>query len=190
MIQTRIAIFASGNGSNALTILEHFRDHSSIAVAYILTNNSTAKVIENTKAFGISQVICTNEEAASGAFLIEKCSEFKVDYIILAGFLRKIPVELIQAFPERIINVHPALLPKFGGKGMYGMHVHQAVFEQKESVSGITIHFVNEEFDKGRIIAQFKCQIESTDTPEDIQQKVQKLEHTYFASVIEKTITL
>lgn len=189
MIQTRIAIFASGTGSNALTIIEHFREHSSIAVACILTNNPNAKVIEKTKAFGIPQVICTNEEAASGTFLIEKCAQLKVDFIILAGYLRKIPVELIQAFPERIINVHPALLPKFGGKGMYGMHVHQAVFEQKETVSGITIHFVNEEFDKGRIIAQFECQIEATDTPEVIQHKVQKLEHTHFATVIEKIVT-
>ena len=189
MIQTRIAIFASGTGSNALTIIKHFRDHSSIAVACILTNNSTAKVIEKTKAFGIPQVICTNEEAAFGTFLIEKCAEFKVDFIILAGYLRKIPVELIQAFPERIINVHPALLPKFGGRGMYGMNVHRAVHTQNETVSGITIHFVNEEFDKGRIIQQFECLISDTETPEDIQQKVQKLEHTYFATIIEKTIT-
>lgn len=189
MIQTRIAIFASGTGSNALTIIKHFRDHSSIAVACILTNNSTAKVIEKTKEFGIPQVICSNDEAASASFLIQMCQQHAIDYIVLAGYLRKIPVGLIQAYPERIINVHPALLPKFGGQGMYGMNVHRAVRTQNETVSGITIHFVNEEFDKGRIIQQFECLISDTDTPEDIQQKVQKLEHTYFATIIEKTIT-
>lgn len=188
MNPTRIALFASGNGSNALNIIKYFEGNSAVEVAFVLANSSKAGVINAVQQLGIKTIICTNEDAENEEYFVSICKENKIDFIILAGFLRKIPATLIQAFPERIINIHPALLPKYGGKGMYGRFVHEAVALNKEKESGITIHFVNEEFDKGRVIAQFSVLLNEGDTPTSIQTKVQQLEHQYFAKVIEKTI--
>jgi phosphoribosylglycinamide formyltransferase-1 len=130
----------------------------------------------------------TNEEVADGEFLVNVCKKYSIDLIVLAGYLRLIPVHLIQAFPERIINIHPALLPKYGGKNMYGDKVHQAIVDANETETGITIHFVNEQFDKGKIIAQYVCPVHPTDSIDDVRENVQHLEHTFFPFVVEKVI--
>jgi len=188
MNPTRIALFASGNGSNALNIIKYFEGSSAVDVAFVLANSSKAGVVNAAQQLGVKTIVCTNDEAENEDYFVSICKENQIDFIILAGFLRKIPASLIQAFPERIINIHPSLLPKYGGKGMYGRFVHEAVALNKEKESGITIHFVNEEFDKGRVIAQFSVHLGEEDTPTSIQSKVQQLEHQHFAPVIEKTI--
>jgi phosphoribosylglycinamide formyltransferase-1 len=189
-MKLKVAIFASGTGSNALNLITYFSTHPTIEIACVLTNNAQAGVVFLAESNNISTLVINNTEANDGLLIAKKLAEFQVDYIVLAGYLRKIPVELIQAFPTKIINVHPSLLPKFGGKGMYGIHVHQAVKEAGECESGITIHLVNEEFDKGRILAQFRCEISSEDSVESIQQKVQQLELAYLPHTVDKTIQL
>ncbi|MEX2483648.1 MAG: formyltransferase family protein [Brumimicrobium sp.] len=184
----RLAIFASGNGSNAVRLIEHFRNHPEIKVVTVLSNNKNAGVIEKVKNENIEKLVITNDEAANGKLLIDLMQKQGVDYIILAGYLRKIPAELINAFEEKIINVHPALLPKFGGKGMYGIHVHQAVKEAREKETGISIHLVNQNFDEGRVLARHKVIVDEFDEKEEIQRKVQALEHHFFAKEIEKYI--
>lgn len=189
MNRTRIAIFASGNGSNAVNIIRHFDGNPLVEIVFILANSPKAKVINAAEILGVKALVCTNNEAADDSYLVDLCTSYSVDFIVLAGFLRKIPSSLILAFPKRIINIHPALLPKYGGKGMYGIHVHEAVLANKETETGITIHFIDEEFDKGEIISQFKIELNSEETAASIQTKVQMLEHRNFANVIEKTIT-
>lgn len=183
----RIAIFASGSGSNAVKMLEFFKNSNQIEVGLLLTNNKDAGVLEKTKDT-VEQVIITNEEAKDGDYLKSIMHNYNIDYIVLAGYLRKIPDSLIQAFPKEIINIHPALLPKYGGKGMYGMNVHKAVHDNKEKETGITIHLVNEEYDKGKVLAQYKIRVSPDDTPEEIQKKVLKIEHEYFSQVVESYI--
>lgn len=190
MAKIKLALFASGSGSNALKIMEHFSENSSVEVAFLLTNKQDAPIISLAREKGVEVLCFTNNEVENGEFLSNLCQERGVDLIILAGYLRKIPTELIVAFPEKIINIHPSLLPKHGGKGMYGKFVHEAVLKGKDAETGITIHFVNEEFDKGKIIAQFKCAVSETDTLESIQQKIQQLEHSNFSQVIENTLKL
>jgi len=182
------AIFASGNGSTAQMLLNHFEENESINVALILTNNPKAKVIEIGQLFKIPVINCTNEEANNSDYLIEICENYEIEYIVLAGYLRKIPIEFIAHFPNKIINIHPSLLPKFGGKGMYGMNVHEAVLKSDETETGISIHFVNEHFDDGTLIAQFRCTINSEDDAESIRKKIHELERTHFAEIVEKTI--
>lgn len=188
MSKLKIAIFASGQGSNALNIIEHFKNHAQIEVSFVLSNRSDANVLVAAEKLGVQTHFFPNDVFEEGKQVLEVCQKSAIDFIVLAGFLRKIPCDLIAAFPEKIINIHPSLLPKFGGAGMYGKHVHEAVFNAREHETGITIHFVNEVFDAGRKLAQFHCQIEATDTVSEIQQKVQLLEHMYFPVVIEKTI--
>jgi len=188
MIKTRLALFASGNGSNALNIIDHFVDHASIEVAFVMTNRKDAPVIVGCQNRGIECLIFTNEQVSEGQFLLDVCNSNKIDVIVLAGYLRLVPGALIGHYNGRIINIHPALLPKFGGKGMYGDNVHQAVLNGKEKETGITIHFVDEHFDEGRKIAQFYCPVSSEDSVEIIRKKVQRLEQSYFPEVIEKTI--
>ena len=188
MSKTRLAIFASGKGSNALNIIHHFKENPFIEVAFILSNKKDAPILESAKAAGVSTYFFDNHQTADGSFLSSFCQEQKIDFLILAGYLRLIPSELIDTFSDKIINIHPSLLPKFGGKGMYGNHVHTAVMEAKEASTGISIHFVNSEFDSGRIIAQFSCQVLPTDTLEIIQNKIHLLEQAYYPIVIEKTI--
>jgi len=187
-MKKRLAIFASGNGSNANVLMKYFSIHSQIEVALIITNNSSAGVLDYAKNHHIENAVFTNEQFASGDNIIKFLNTKKIDYIILSGFLRKIPNNLIEQFSGKIINIHPALLPKFGGKGMYGKHVHEAVYQTGETESGITIHIVDNEFDHGEHIAQFSCPIYKEDTPDDIAKKVQSLEHLYFAPTIEKFI--
>jgi phosphoribosylglycinamide formyltransferase 1 len=184
----RIAIFASGSGTNAENIVQSFKTHSEIRVELILTNNSSAYVIERSKSMGIDCVIFTREDLNKNKTVENLLQERKVDWIILAGFLWLIPASLIQKYPDRIINIHPALLPAYGGKGMYGQFVHEAVIANGESKSGITIHLVNEEYDKGIILYQAECDITKDDTSDSLAKKIHQLEYTYFPRVIEKAI--
>ena len=188
MVHTRIALFASGNGSNALNIIDFFSGNPSISIAFVLSNKPDAPVLRGAAEKGVRTFACSNEEAADEQYLLDLCQRESVDYVILAGYLRKVPAGLIAAYPERILNIHPSLLPKFGGKGMYGSHVHRAVLDAGETESGITVHLVNEEFDRGTILAQFRCEVTKNDTVESLQQKIQYLEHRYFPEVIAKTI--
>jgi phosphoribosylglycinamide formyltransferase-1 len=190
MKKHRIALFVSGVGSNALNIAAYFNAHPTVDVALLLTNNASSPVLYDFEKMHIPCVIVNNSEAADGTCLISMCQDHDIDTIILAGYLRLIPVSFIQAYSNRIINIHPALLPKFGGKGMYGDRVHEAVLANKSTESGITIHMVNEHFDDGRKLAQFFCVVDSTDTVESLRKKVQQLEHAYYPLVIEQTLNL
>jgi phosphoribosylglycinamide formyltransferase-1 len=183
----RIAIFASGSGSNAQNIIEYFADNKSIIVDSIWTNNPEAYVLERAKKYDISSYIFNREEFKNSDNVVEKLKKRNINLIVLAGFLWLIPANLIQNF--RIINIHPALLPKYGGKGMYGMNVHQAVVENKETESGISIHFVNEKYDEGEIIFQAICPVLPSDSPDSVAEKVHQLEYKYFPVVIEKVLT-
>lgn len=184
-----LAIFASGTGSNALNIIRFFKDSETVKVHFVLSNKHDAGIVDSAKAEGINVVVVSNQDVEEAVKIIDLCSSNKIDYIILAGFLRKIPEQLIELYPNRIINIHPSLLPEYGGKGMYGTNVHKAVLENKEKESGITIHYVNSEFDKGEIIAQFKCAVDENETLESLQQKIHQLEHANFPGIIEKAIT-
>ncbi len=188
MSKIRLAIFASGKGSNALNIIQYFKENSEIEVAFVLSNKINAPVLENAKLENVQTYFFDNNQTADGNFLSSFCQEKNIDFIILAGYLRLIPAELIQNFAHKIINIHPALLPKFGGKGMYGSHVHKAVIKAKETTTGISIHFVNSNFDEGRMIAQFTCAIHPEDQLKTIEHKIHLLEQAYYPIVIEKTI--
>lgn len=183
-----IAIFASGTGSNALCLIEHFRTSEMASVNLVVCNKSDAPVVQKVRDLGIEVLIFDNASFDSGLTLLQELDYRAIDWIVLAGFLRKLPLNLINGYPDRIINIHPALLPKFGGKGMYGMHVHKAVIEAGEQETGISIHLVNEEFDKGEIIAQFSVPITETDTPESVALKVQQLEHQHFPYIVANVI--
>jgi len=186
MKKVRLGIFISGAGSNAKKITEKFLQHTQIEVVKIISNNSHSPLLHDEKVGHLVEFV-PSEEMTKSADFVARCQR-DFDFIILAGYLKKIQPELIQAFPHRIFNIHPAILPNYGGKGMYGMHVHQAVFENHEKLSGITIHFVNEIYDSGQFIAHFFTNIENCSSPEQIQREVQKLEHSYYGDVIEKTI--
>jgi phosphoribosylglycinamide formyltransferase 1 len=183
-----IAVFASGTGTNALRIIDHFRDDAAISVELLVCNKADAPVVEKVRERGIEVIIIDNEAFESGLTLLQELDYRAIDWIVLAGFLRKIPVNIIRGFHNRIINIHPSLLPKFGGKGMYGMHVHRAVIEAREKQTGISIHFVNEEFDKGELLAQYTVDLGDADTPEEVARKVQELEHRYFPYIVEQVI--
>ena len=182
----RIIIFASGSGTNAENIIEYFDKSDLVKVSYVLTNNSKAGVLERAKRLGVPSKIFSKKEIHKPEFtdFLKK----NADFIILAGFLLKVPDQMIHDFPNRIVNIHPALLPKYGGKGMYGMHVHMAVVENKESKSGITIHYVNENYDEGAIIFQESVDLTSDDTPNDVAAKIHELEQENFPRVIENLV--
>lgn len=185
--KVNIAIFASGGGSNAEKIIEYFKNSTEIKVQLIVSNSLDAGVLNHAENNGILSYVHSKSDAQDGSILA--ClKKNKIDFIVLAGYLKKVGDDLIAAYPNKIVNIHPALLPKFGGKGMYGMNVHKAVVAANESESGPTIHFVNEHYDEGAIIEQHKCQLSATDSAEQVQQKVLKLEHKYFAPCIERII--
>jgi len=185
---TRIAIFASGSGSNAERITTYFADKESVSIEIFLSNNPSAGVIERGLRLGIPTVLFDKKTFSNTNKIVNLLQKQKIDLIILAGFLWLIPENLVSAFPNKIINIHPALLPKYSGKGMWGHFVHEAVVEAGEKESGITIHFVNERYDEGKVIFQAKCEVVPTDTPEEVARKVQALEHIHFPEVIEKII--
>lgn len=183
MKKQRVAVLASGAGSNAQKLMEYFKQHAAIEIALVVSNKASAGVHHFAAAKQVSSIVVANSSE-----LLPMLKQYNIDWVVLAGFLKLIPKELVQAYPNKIINLHPALLPKFGGKGMYGMHVHKAVKVANESESGISIHYVNEAFDEGEVLFQASCAINSADNPEDIQHKVQLLEHKHFAPVVEETI--
>ncbi len=183
-----IAIFASGAGSNANKIIEFFKHHESIQVVLVLCNNATAGVLDIAKAHQIPTAICNKVTLQKEEEIMSILYQCKIDFIVLAGFMVLIPAFLTEAFPDKIINIHPALLPRYGGKGLYGMHVHQAVFQNQERESGISIHYVNEHYDEGNIIFQEKVNIEHCKSADEIAAKVLECEHANFAKVIEKVV--
>lgn len=188
MEKKRLALFVSGTGSNAKNIITYFEGNEAFEVVLVMTNKSDSPIIEFTLSKSINLVMCSNEQATNADFLSTMCSAHSVTHVILAGYLKLIPAAFIAKYPNKIINIHPALLPNYGGKGMYGDNVHKAVLENKETQSGITIHEVNEQFDEGQYIAQFFCSVTKEDTLETLRQKIQHLEHSYFPVVIEKTL--
>ncbi len=183
-----IAIFASGKGSNAQNIIEHFINHSSIKVALVLTNNPEAGVIKMAHSNKIISAIVSKDFFSSEDKMLRILNALNIEMIVLAGFLQLIPTFLLQKFPDRIINIHPALLPKHGGKGMYGLRVHEAVIANKETETGITIHYVNEKYDEGEIILQKKISVASTETLETLSAKVLALEHEWYPKIIEQIL--
>jgi len=183
----KIILFASGSGSNAENIIKYFQEKKTAEVVAVFSNNPNAKVLEKASNLQVETYVFTKEELNSGKVL-QKTNQFQPDLIILAGFLWKFPDDIVANYPNRIINIHPALLPKYGGKGMYGMNVHRRVFENKDSHSGISIHFVNENYDEGAMIFQAEVLVENCQTPEEIAIKVQELEHIHFPEVIEKIL--
>ncbi len=187
-MKKRIAIFASGSGSNAQKIMEHFKHNAEAEVVLILTNNPQAYVLQRADNFEVPSHIFSRQEFYETDEVIRLLKNLQVDLIVLAGFLWLVPPSLLKAFPNKIINLHPSLLPKFGGKGMYGDFVHQAVLSAGEEESGITIHFVNEQFDEGEIIHQSRFKIDEGDTLELIKFKGQQLEHYHFPRVIESLL--
>lgn len=185
---TRIAIFASGSGSNAEKITEYFKNNDKIDVSLILTNNPKAYVLERARRLQVPAVTFNREELRNTDKVIQILKDHKVDFVVLAGFLLLIPENLVEAYPNRIINIHPALLPKFGGKGMYGDKVHEAVKSAGERETGISIHYVNSKYDEGEIIFQAKCPVTEEDTPETVAGKVHQLEYQHYPQVIESVI--
>ncbi len=184
----KLSIWASGSGSNAENIAAFFKEDKNINVDHILCNKKDAGVFERAKRLGIVAKYFSNDEFRESKSILNFLKERDADYIILAGFLLKVSEEVIFHFSGRIINIHPALLPGYGGKGMYGMNVHKAVIEAKEKHSGITIHLVNEEYDRGKIIFQSICDIEKSDTPETLAEKVHQLEYKHFPETIKNYI--
>ena len=189
MKNKKIAIFASGSGSNAQKIVEYFKDNSNIEVSLILTNNPSAGVIERARTLHIPMVVFDKTTFTTTDKIVQLLQNQQIDLVVLAGFMMLVPKNLVAAFPNKIVNIHPALLPKFGGKGMYGHFVHEAVVAAKEKESGITIHFVNEKYDDGAVIFQAKCIVSPTDSPEQVAAKVQILEHEHYPVVIEKLLS-
>lgn len=180
----KISIFASGGGSNAQKIHDYFAGNSEVCIDTVICNNPKAGILDRSKSWGCEQYVISKDKFRNTEELSEFLLSRKTDLIVLAGFLWLVPVSLLKAFPNKIVNIHPALLPKFGGKGMHGSNVHQAVFDAKEKESGITIHYINEEYDKGDVVFQAACPVEGLE-PEEIAKKVLELEHFHFPRVIE-----
>ncbi|MBM3404187.1 MAG: phosphoribosylglycinamide formyltransferase [Bacteroidetes bacterium] len=185
-----IAIFASGNGTNAEKLAGYFMNHPEATVRLLLCNRRDAMVLERFNRLRIPTVTFSREEFSDAAFLLSVLKEFEVDLIVLAGFLWLVPAPIIQAYPSRIINIHPALLPKFGGKGMYGEKVHEAVLAAGEKESGITIHYVNEAYDEGSVIFQARIQVLPGDTSDRLAARIHELEYRHFPQVVEKLISM
>lgn len=183
-----IAIFASGGGSNAEKIIQYFEDHESINVALVVSNKPDAGVLFISENNSIPSIVIDKNLFRNEDLFLKELAKYDIKHIVLAGFLWLIPPYLIKAYPHNIINIHPSLLPKYGGKGMYGIHVHTAVHEAKEAISGITIHLVDEVFDHGKVVFQKTCMLDPTDNPSTIAKKVLVLEHEWYPLIIEQWI--
>ena len=183
----RISVFVSGNGTNLQRIAEYFKDNKNVEIVNVVCNNPNAYAIERAKNLGIPLRMITKMEFNSPEFT-EEMKDLHLDLIVLAGFLWKIPSSLIQAYPKKIVNIHPALLPKYGGKGFYGEHVHEAVVAAKEAQSGITVHYVNEVYDSGEIILQARVSLDEKETPDSLAAKIHQLEQAYFPVAIEQVL--
>lgn len=184
----KIAIFASGNGTNMQQIAEHFANHNRIDVAMVFVNNEKAFVIQRAEKLNIPCVTFHRRDLYDNGKVIGILQENQIDWIVLAGFLWLMPKDIITLYHNKIINIHPALLPNFGGKGMYGHHVHEAVIAARETRTGISIHYVNEQYDAGDLIFQASCAVEPNDTPDDVADKIHLLEKKHFPAILEKTI--
>jgi phosphoribosylglycinamide formyltransferase-1 len=184
----KIAIFASGSGTNAENIVRYFEHSTTVKVAVVLSNNRNAGVHERVNRLGVPSLVFTRDEFTEASAVLDKLAAYEVEWIVLAGIMNKISERLLNAFPQKIINIHPALLPKYGGKGMYGMHVHQAVVAAGETESGITIHYINEYYDEGAIIFQAACPLPPGATPEEVATRIHALEHAHYPRVIEELI--
>ena len=184
-----IAIFASGTGTNARKIIEFFRNDDTARVALVVSNKKDACVLDIAREHGIAALTVDRTTFFQSEALLERLRAQKIDFIVLAGFLWLIPPYLVNAFPRRMINIHPALLPAYGGKGMYGMYVHEAVKAAGDAETGITIHYVNEHYDEGDFVFQTRCPVHPDDTPADIARSVQRLEHLYFPQIIAKLVS-
>jgi len=185
----RIAVFASGSGTNAQRITEYFRERPGfISVDLILSNRKDAFVLERAKNLGVPSVTFSRQEFYESNLIPDLLKQYAIDYVVLAGFLWLVPDSVLKAFPDKILNIHPALLPAYGGKGMFGMRVHETVISQHDKESGITVHLVNSRYDEGNILFQAKCTISETETPESLAQKIHGLEYEYFPKVIEHYI--
>ncbi|PKQ61022.1 phosphoribosylglycinamide formyltransferase [Labilibaculum filiforme] len=184
----RLAIFASGSGSNAENIARYFSKKPEFEISAILSNNANAYVLSRASNLNIPTLVFSRSEFNETDKILDFLTEKKVDFIVLAGFLLLLPINLLRKYPNSIVNIHPALLPKYGGKGMYGMKVHQAVLENKETESGITIHMVNEKYDEGKIVFQATCSVSPDDSAEDIAEKIHQLEHKFFPKIIEQLL--
>lgn len=189
MHMKNIAILASGNGSNAQKITEYFLNHADIRISLMITHKKDAYVLERARQLGVQAVVCKAVEFREAKPVLQILKDYNIDYLILAGFLLLVPEEIIRQYPDRILNIHPALLPKFGGKGMYGHHVHEAVIAAGETESGISIHLVNEHFDEGHVIFQAKCPVFPEDTPDTLASRIHELEHQHFPEIIERYIS-
>jgi len=188
MSKKNIAIFASGGGSNAQKMIDYFANSTTVNVALIVSNKADAGVLGIAERHGIPALVIQRNNFYHSEQLLEALRAADIDFIVLAGFLWLIPPYLIQAFPQKMVNIHPALLPKYGGKGMYGMHVHEAVKAAGEPETGITIHYVNEHYDEGDIVFAAKTALTPEDSPADIAQKVQQLEHAHFPRVVDQLV--
>jgi len=189
MKKKKIAIFASGSGSNAQQIMSYFEEHAFGEVALVLSNKPDAQVLDRAKRFRIPTHVFDRPSFYESTEVLQILQKQEVSLIALAGFLWLVPDCLIQAYPDRIVNIHPALLPEYGGKGMYGRHVHEAVIQNREKESGISIHYVNENYDEGAIILQAKCEIKPDDTPESLAERIHHLEHRHYPEVIERLLS-
>lgn len=187
-MRIKIGIFASGSGTNAENIIRYFSEKPSFQVTLIVSNKEDAYVLERARKFDIPAIVCSKMDFLSTNKVVDILREYKINFIILAGFLLRIPENIIHIYPNRIVNIHPALLPKYGGKGMYGDHVHEAVVKAGEHESGITIHYINERYDEGNIIFQVSCRVLPSDTPHDVAEKVHALEYKYYPRVIEDVL--
>ncbi len=183
-----LAIFASGTGSNARRIMEHFEHSPDIRVKLVVSNRTEAPVLATAQGFGVETLVVRRDTFYHTEALMDILHSRQIGFVVLAGFLWLVPAYLVQAYPRRMVNIHPALLPKFGGKGMYGMHVHEAVRAAGETETGITIHYVDERYDEGHIIFQARCPVHPHDTAQDIAKCVQKLEHLHYPVVLEQLL--
>ncbi|MFK7832420.1 MAG: phosphoribosylglycinamide formyltransferase [Winogradskyella sp.] len=184
----RVVIFASGSGSNAENLIKFFHNSDTASVIQVLTNNPHAKVLDRCKKLNVSALSFNRIAFSKSEDVLDLLKASQPDLIVLAGFLWKFPEFILKAFPNKVINIHPALLPNYGGKGMYGIHVHEAVVKNKETETGITIHYVNENYDEGAIIFQTTCEVLSTDSAEDVARKIHLLEMEHFPRVVERVL--
>lgn len=187
-MKKNIAIFASGSGTNAENMIRYFQENDSIKVALVLSNKSDAPVLERAHRLQVPSEVFLKEEWASGERILALLRACRIDFVVLAGFLLRIPETLLHAYPDKIINIHPALLPKYGGKGMYGNRVHEAVVAGGETETGITIHYINERYDEGDVVFQATCPVLPTDSAEDVARKVHALEYEYYPAVVERVV--
>ncbi len=187
--QIRIAIFISGKGTNALNLLHYFQNHVRVKIALVFSTRPNEIIEKAADDFRVNFIQFDENGCPWQELALKVCEQNKIDFIVLAGFLKKFPSPLIKNFPDRIVNIHPSLLPKFGGKGMYGLHVHQAVIAAGDKKSGITIHYVNEEFDEGEVVAQIETKLDENETSESLAEKIHTLEMKYFPKVLEELLS-